>query len=178
MKKLVKLMAVAILAASSVGAITLEEFNTMIANANNPVLKQTLLCEREVSLIFKDPMLCVIAAAQISLKEYDATPVKGYSSYKEYVAVMYYNAGVIYNKIGDYDNKIDMYKRALGVLPNHSEANNNLAVAYCSGEGVEINKVKAKVKAYEHFRVAAKQGHQDAQNNLNILCKESPWACK
>lgn len=48
---------------------------------------------------------------------------------------------------------------------------------YFAGKGVEKN----KYKTYEHFSIAAKQGDeiaQVAQNYLDTLCRESPWACK
>lgn len=174
MKKLVKLMAVAVLAASSVGAITLEEYNELIPKVNNLPQKQILICMREKDYISSNPMEC-IKAAQISLKEYESTEARGvYNSYQEYVTDMYFTAGVIYNKIRDYANEIKMYKKALGLLPNHIETHVNLGVTYYSGKGVETN----KIKAYEHFSIAAKQGNQQAQKNLDILCGQSPWACK
>lgn len=139
----------------------------------NKAVDQMLSCEEEASLTFKDPMLCV-RAAQISLKEYDAMPVKGYSSYQKYSSAMYFNAGVIYNEIGDHSNKIKMYKKALEISPNYAPANLNLGIAYYLGKGVE----KSLIKTYEHWRVAAKQDNQIAQNNLDVLCRESPWACK
>lgn len=135
MKKLVKIMAVAVLAASSVGAITLEEYNAMIASVEIPAYKQNLLCEREADLILKDPQLC-IRAAQISSKEYDTMPVKYYSSYKEFSASMYNNAGIIYSKIGDNLNKVKMYKKVLELLPNDIDAHVNLGLAYYLGKGV------------------------------------------
>lgn len=178
MKKLIKIVAVAVLIASSVEANGLEDYDRHIANAKNPADKQTLICEREAEFILKDPMKC-IKATQISSKEYEAISFggAGYGDYKNYVAGMYYNAGIIYGKIGDNANKIIMFKKALEISPNNSGANLSLGFAYYHGKGIEIN----KIKAYEHWRVAAKQGDQDAQNaqnNLDILCNESPWACK
>ena len=35
-----------------------------------------------------------------------------------------------------------------------------------------------KIEAFNWWMKAAKRGHVDAQKNLDILCKESPWACK
>jgi len=35
-----------------------------------------------------------------------------------------------------------------------------------------------KLKAYEYYMKAARLGNIQAQKNLNIMCKESPWACK
>ena len=123
--------------------------------------------------IFKDPKLC-IKAAQISLKEYQSRGINSYSSYEEYSAAMYSNAGDIYNRIEDITNAVKMFKKVVEFSPNHLAANYNLGVAYYYGDGIETN----KIKAYEHWRVAAQQGNQEAQKNLDILCKNSPWACK
>jgi len=173
MKKLIEIMAVGFLIVSSVEATTLEEYNQLIAFVEHPASKQSLICEREATFIFKDPTLC-IKAAQISLNEYNSRLLKTHDSYQSYSAAMYNNAGSIYEKIGEHSNKIKMYKKALEISPNDGVINNNLAVAYYSGNGIEAN----KIKAYEHLRVAAKQGNQQAQKNLDILCNESPWACK
>ena len=35
-----------------------------------------------------------------------------------------------------------------------------------------------KLKAYEYFMKAARLGNTNAQKNLDIMCKQSPWACK
>jgi len=35
-----------------------------------------------------------------------------------------------------------------------------------------------KLKAYEYYMKAARLGNIQAQKNLNIMCKESSWACK
>jgi hypothetical protein len=37
---------------------------------------------------------------------------------------------------------------------------------------------KNYLKAYEYYMKAAKLGNINAQKNLNIMCKENPWACK
>ena len=50
----------------------------------------------------------------------------------------------------------------------------NLGVLYEKGLGVPLN----KIKAYQYWMKAAKQGNANAQYNLDRLCKESPWACK
>ena len=98
----------------------------------------------------------------------------GCDNYQGDTASMYYNAGNIYREIEDYSNEVKMYKKALEILPNYANANINLGLSYYFGKGIETN----KIKTYEHWRIAAKQGDQSAQKNLDILCKESPWACK
>jgi len=50
----------------------------------------------------------------------------------------------------------------------------NLGYIYVMGTGVKVD----KVKAYQYWKKAANRGNTDAKDNLNILCKESPWACK
>ena len=63
----------------------------------------------------------------------------------------------------------------LGILKNRkkefiAESYLNAGViAYSSGD---------KIKSYQYFIKAAKLGDTQAQKNLDILCKESPWACK
>lgn len=42
------------------------------------------------------------------------------------------------------------------------------------GHGVKVE----KLKSYQEYMKGAKMGNPDAQNNLDALCKESPWACK
>lgn len=172
MKKLVKIVAVAVLMANSATAFSLEEYSNLISFNNNPAAKQTFRCAREAEWIKKDPMEC-INATKFSLEEVgDIANI--YGGYKNYIGEQFYYAGIIYDKIGDNANEVKMYKKALEFSPNQPGVNLDLGVAYYSGKGVEID----KVKAYEHWRVAAKQGHKSAQNNLDILCKESPWACK
>jgi TPR repeat protein len=45
---------------------------------------------------------------------------------------------------------------------------------YAKGLGVKQN----KILAYQLLLKAAQQGHGDAQNNLDVLCRKSPWACR
>jgi len=53
-------------------------------------------------------------------------------------------------------------------------AQSYLGLIYILGEGVKVN----KFEAYNWLIKAAKQGDEEAQNSLDILCKESPWVCK
>lgn len=199
MKKLIKIMAVTVLMASSVGASTLEEFDDLIAKAKDPAYKQVLLCEREMSFKFKNPAECTKAVDLLLEMKKKTTKTsllrcEHYALDKEsckfvipdtyqktdneffddFIAESYLNAGVVYGNIGDDANEVKMYKKALKISPNYLRANYNLGVAYYFGKGVETN----KIKAYEHWKIAAKQGNQQAQKNLDILCSESPWACK
>ncbi len=54
------------------------------------------------------------------------------------------------------------------------EAQANIGVMYMYGYGVKQD----KIKAYQWYMKAAKQGFKTAQENLDLLCKNSPWACK
>jgi TPR repeat protein len=45
---------------------------------------------------------------------------------------------------------------------------------YAMGQGAKQD----KIKSYQYWMKAAKQGNKTAQNNLDILCQQSPWACK
>jgi len=88
-----------------------------------------------------------------------------------------YNLGVLYDNGGyvvqqDHSKAAKLYKKAC----NLGDATGclNLGYLYAKGYGVSMN----KFKAYKYWVKAAKQGNQQAQHNLDILCKQSPWACK
>lgn len=181
-------------------AETVEEFNQMIATAKHPVKKQVLICEREAYLIFKNPQECLTAAEMLlaSRKNVNNTTTFRFDFYdrsaadvkvmlpdtyrktdKEFIDDVilesYSSAGFIYGKLGQDKMKVKMYEKAIEYNPNKASATHfNLGLAYFYGRGVEMN----KIKAYEHWRAAAKQGNTGAQENLDILCSESPWACK
>jgi len=72
----------------------------------------------------------------------------------------------------DMEEVVNYYKIAAekGVLV----AQFNLGLIYYMGESIE----KDKIQAYKYWMMAAKQGNTHVQNNIDILCKESPWACK
>jgi len=169
-KNLKKVIVANLLLGVTLSAATLEVVNQMIANASTPEEKQLLLCEREATEIFKDPQEC-IKAATIPKERALYTP---YITYEDYQAGMWYNAGVIYGNIGEPIEEAKMYKKALELSPNKTSAHLNIGFLYYQGSGVEMN----KYKAYEHWSIAAKQGNVIAQRNLDILCRESPWACK
>ena len=35
-----------------------------------------------------------------------------------------------------------------------------------------------KIKAYKYYMISAQQGCIEAQDNLDIMCRKSPWACQ
>jgi len=49
-----------------------------------------------------------------------------------------------------------------------------LGLFYYGTEGLEQN----KIMAYEWLLKAARNGNENAQELLDMLCSNSPWACK
>ena len=72
----------------------------------------------------------------------------------------------------DYAKAASLYKKACDA--GCALGCNNLGALYVKGLGVPLN----KIKAYQYWMKAARQGDAKAQHNLDILCRESPWACK
>ena len=194
-----KSSSVLLILASQVYGSTLENFNTYIQAATHPTTKQNLICEREASIIKKNPQECLKAVDMFlsdRKKVTNKTTLRlGYfgtntsviiaekpdiynQTDKEYIdekiASAYLNAGVIYDNLQENNLKVKMYQKALEYNPNHKDAHYNLGQNYYFGEGVESN----MIKAYEHWRIAAKLGDLGAEKNLGILCRKSPWACK
>jgi len=50
----------------------------------------------------------------------------------------------------------------------------NLGTFYAEGKEVEKN----KITAFNYWIESAKRSHVKAQESLDLLCKESPWACR
>lgn len=82
-----------------------------------------------------------------------------------------------------------LYKNGEGVEQNYQEAlkwykksaeQGNvdsqviLGALHYVGQGV----AQDKIMAYEWWSKAASQGNEAAQKSLDMLCAESPWACK
>lgn len=184
--------------AEPMAPMTLEEKEKLISEAQNPTLKQVFTCERESSFINKDPQQCIKAVNMLLAMSKKATKssllrceyyeanedvCKSFPTiyqktdkefFNEKIADSYSNAGVIYNKNMEYKKGFAMYKKAIEYNPNNDMAHFNVGVSYYYGEGVAMD----KYKTYKHMSIAAKQGHQGAQKALDILCSESPWACK
>lgn len=72
----------------------------------------------------------------------------------------------------DYIKAAELYTKASN--QGYKEANLDLGLLYYAGNGVKQD----KTKTYTLWLELAKQGNTQAQGNLDILCKESPWACK
>lgn len=196
-----KVLLIGLFSGVSLCATDLETFNKNITEAKHPDLKQMLRCEREAAFIKKNPQECLKAAdlflasrkkvtstthyrvgfynsewSIIDLKIYlPETANKTDKEFiDEFVASSYWNAGVIYSNLGEHEKEVKMYKKCLEFDSKHSYAYNTLGFIYATGQGVKMD----KYKAYEYYTTAAKLGNEHAQNNLDILCKESPWACK
>jgi TPR repeat protein len=80
-----------------------------------------------------------------------------------------YNACYMYTKAKSYNKALECYKQE-----RSSESINAIGIMYKYGNGVKMD----KIKAYHTYLKAAKMGNEHSQVNLDILCKESPWACK
>ena len=89
----------------------------------------------------------------------------------------YWNMGLAYHMKQNYSKAIEFYEKTIKndccKYTFQISALNNLGVIYKSD-----NKYTNKIKAYQYYKRAAKYGNKNAQNNLDYLCKHSPWACK
>jgi hypothetical protein len=88
-----------------------------------------------------------------------------------------YNLGVVYQN-GLLEQRTDKTKAfelfEKSAKQGYSTAQLNAGYMLVQGIGVAQN----KIKAYQYFLSAAKQGNKEAQGNLDMLCHDSPWACK
>lgn len=85
--------------------------------------------------------------------------------------------GMIYgNGLGgiekNYQKAAYYYEEA--AMKGNPQAMNLLAILYATGQGVEMD----KIKAYQWWLKSARSGYSKAQQNLDILCQKSPWVCK
>lgn len=92
-------------------------------------------------------------------------------------AIAQYNLGLDFRqrKRGGYNhNEMAVKLYTLASNQGLADAQNNLGGMYYHGRGTKVN----KIKAYQVWNKASIQGSEEAQVNLDHLCKESPWACK
>lgn len=82
------------------------------------------------------------------------------------------NLGLLYSIKRDYEKTIELY--TLASNQGDPEAQNMLGLIYFKGEGTPVN----KLLAYKLWVDSAKGGNHIAQRNLDMLCNDSPWACK
>ncbi|OHE11738.1 MAG: hypothetical protein A3J96_08380 [Sulfurimonas sp. RIFOXYC2_FULL_36_7] len=199
MKKWISVALATFCTVSFAEATILEEMNEYIAKAPNPTSKQIVICEREANHIYEDPQQCIKAAdmllemskkvtknsllrcelrelseenCKLSFKDtYQMTDEEFFS---KFISQSYYNAGIIYDKRMAYENGAAMYKKAIEYNPNNGFAYLNAGIGYYYGRGVVMD----KYKAYNHWRIAARQGNKEAHNNLDVLCSKNPSVCK
>lgn len=82
------------------------------------------------------------------------------------------NLGLLYSIKRDYKKTIELY--TLASNQGDPDAQNMLGLIYFKGEGTPEN----KLLAYKLWVDSAKGGNYIAQRNLDMLCNDSPWACK
>ncbi len=83
---------------------------------------------------------------------------------------IYYHGWGIEKNIKEANKYYKMFLDNNFLFDNYYELGN----MYYNGKGVE----KDKIKAYQNLRRAAVNSNLKAQNLLDKLCSESPWACK
>jgi TPR repeat protein len=161
---------------------SLEKFNRVVEKEQNPWIKQMLICEREWTFYAKtgDVNKCLKAADMVlalkgknlSERELSFTSGNDENSINKQASDYFNSAGLIYGEQGDFKNKIKMYEKAASLGSSISTV--NLGLAYHYGRGVQKN----HIKAFEYYKKALQLGSPHAQNQIQMLCKESPWACK
>jgi len=90
---------------------------------------------------------------------------------KDNILGAHINACYMYEDAKAYTEAFQCYQEETS---NRTEALNNLGTCYATGKGVKLN----KPKAYQYYLQAVKEGSVEAQQNLDLLCKKSSWACK
>ncbi len=93
------------------------------------------------------------------------------------IGLAYYNQGIFYRyTMNDYKNAVILFEKAYkyNYQQYSSDVLTKLGFYYNEGKGVKKN----KIKGYNYYMEGARLGNENCQTNLDILCKESPWACK
>ena len=177
----------------------LRGLDRLIAGVSNQTLKQTMICEKEAMYIHKDPQQCKKAldmlltmskkATKNSLlrceffgndeerckqEQPDAYQMTDKEFFNLQLVSSYVNAGALYYENKMYEKSFAMYKKAIEYDPNKASAHFGVAAGYYYGRGITMN----ENKAYEHWRIAAKLGNQEAKNILGLLCEDNPSICK
>jgi len=83
-----------------------------------------------------------------------------------------YNLARIYAELNNFKKAFPLYLNAAENGATHAYV--NIGYCYAKGKGVK----RDKIKAYKAWLKAAKYGNKTAQNNLDTLCRQNPWACK
>ncbi len=104
-----------------------------------------------------------------AVKQFKIASENGNKDAQFILGAMYYSGEGVKQ---DYKEAVRLF--SLSANQGDSSAQFNLGNMYYNGESIKAD----KIKAYEWWLKAAKQGETNAQHNLDILCKQSPWACK
>ena len=172
MKKLLLVM----LLVKSIFASTEEDYNSLISSTNDLLMKQILKCEKEIRLHkdYGSPEVCIKAAEMYSKEK------KLSAEQKRFFGEAYFNAAAMY-EFGkgniDYKKAEEMYQKSIDAGScefNQCAVKLNLGIMYFTGVGGETN----HIKSYKLFKSALKHGSSNAQMALEIICTDTPWACK
>jgi len=79
---------------------------------------------------------------------------------------MYNNLGNVYRELGQLNDAISSYKKAISIKPDFAEAYYNLGILY-----QEFYQPNAAIKSYEDA-LAIKSDYAEAHNNLGVVFKE------
>lgn len=160
----------------TLSATSLKEKNENIKDEKNPAIKQVFKCERET--MFKrdngNPNICIKAVKMVKKMNKDSYSWRFYEGPKM-ISECYFNAGLIYddgNKNADMAAKI--YQKAIDENYGDKNIEFNLGILYFYGKSVQKN----HLKAYKLFKSSLEHGSSSAQHALEVLCGQSPWACK
>jgi len=142
-------------------------------------LYKLLLCASDAQYYKTEntnPEQCIEAANRI-LKGEDLGVLS--EDRKTYLGESYFNAGIIYQfKLHNHKKALESYLKAYNVGycdKDNCSVGRNIGYYYATGEG---GTPLDKIKAYQYFLESAKYGNAGSQKNLDVMCKESPWACK
>jgi TPR repeat protein len=179
MKKIILGMGILFMAAQS--GYSNKDMELMIikqAKAKKALYK-IMRCELEVKYYKTDkadPEICIEAAKSIRKGE-DLGPLA--KDRKQYLGEAYFNAAIINQfKLKRHKKAFKLYLKAYKAgYCNYDNCSVGRNIGYYYGTGIGGVPLD-KVKAYKYFLEATKHGNRGAQNNLDYLCSQSPWACK
>lgn len=109
----------------------------------------------------------------LGVKQDDMNAIKWYELAGKHQNIdAQYNAATLYYREKQYDKAVFWYKKS--GKNGDDKALYNLGVMFFYGNGVKQN----KITTFHYWLEAAKHSNIQAQDSLDLLCKESPWACK
>ena len=176
MKRIILGVSVLLMLVQNLFGYTYEEYNQVSLKAKEKYVHNVILCERDTHFraTIGDIRECKNVIEQInSFKNKTKQQIK-------YLGESFYNLAKLYEdspKYKDYKLAIKMYEKSIAVGYDEyskGKVRVNLGFLYYYGKGASKN----YIKSYNLWKDALINGSSVAQNNLEILCKESPWACK